>query len=157
MSTIVLDAIAEFTAALTREVRTPVEPLGYGTDLACTDELTPTCDEVDPFSVRAIGEALYRRITTARGTLPDDLDYGLDVRGFLNRGTTAGDLAQMAGQLRGELQKDDRVDRVSVQVTAPALDTLSVTILVTPVDPTIARFTLTLAVTSAQVLMEAIT
>lgn len=157
MSAIVTSAIDEFIASLAREVPTPVEPFGYGSDLSCTDDLTPTCDEVDPFSARALAEALYRRITTARGSLPDDLDYGLDVRGFLNRGTTAGDLAQIAGQIRVELQKDDRVDRVSVQVTAPAIDTLSIAALVTPIDVNLGRFTLTLAVTSAQTIMEAIT
>lgn len=155
MSALVTDFIAAEVAALKREVETPIAPFGYGSDLSCVDDITDTAAEVDPFSRLALAEAVARRLTTARGTVLDDLDYGLDLRRFLNAGVSTSELAGLAGQIRMEVQKDDRVDRCAATVTLPSATELSVKIVVTPIDPRLGTFTLTLAVTSSTVLMEA--
>lgn len=144
-------------ALLERIAPSPSAPFGYGADLICTTDLTAQMDEVDPTSTRALAEALLRRLDTPRGALPDDADYGRDLRAMVNRGVTTDDVRAIAGQVRSELEKDDRVDAARVIVT-PAADgsRLRVQCWVTPVDPRIGGFTMTLAVTSAEILIEEI-
>jgi len=155
--TIVRDSIASQVAELERLVPTPAEPLGYGRDLSCVDDITANCDEVDVFSVTAIGEATIRRLSTARGTLVDDPDFGLDLRAFCNRGVPAHELAPLEGAVRNEVTKDDRIDSASVTATYTAQSSsLLVQIRIVPVDPRLGVFGLTLAVSSADVLLEAI-
>lgn len=137
---------------LTRVVDPPAGALGYGTDLSCTTDLTPTLSEVDPSSPLAIVEAVIRRFTTPRGALIDDPDYGLDVRGHLNRAATTNDLRALAGALRGEAQKDDRVAEANVQLTA-SLSAMSIKVFITPADQNLQDFTFTFAVTDSSVLM----
>lgn len=156
MSQIVFDSIAADLAELTRIVPVPTPPLGYGNDLSCVEDVTEALDEVDPFSPVAIGEALLRRLTTPRGQLPDDPDYGFDIRGYCNRGVPTGELRELAGQIRSEVSKDDRVEDASVTVTVPDLSTMSVRIEVTPADPLLDPFSLTFAVVSGQLLLEAL-
>lgn len=156
MSKIVLDAIAADTATLTRLVPSPLEPFGYGTDLSCVEDVTEDLAEVDPFTVRAIGEALARRLTTPRGSLPDDPDYGLDVRGYCNRGVPITELQDLSGQIRGEVTKDDRVEDAAVTVTIPARNQLHISVTVTPVDPSLGPFSLTFAVVNGQLTLESL-
>jgi phage baseplate assembly protein W len=155
MTDIVRDAIAAELARLQRVARTPAPPLGYGSDLSCAEDLTPRMDVVDPFSTRAIGEAIARRLDTPRGSLPGSPDYGIDLRSYLNRGTTAAEINSLADRIRVELSRDDRIASLRVRVTPNATgSTLSVAIAVVPVDPRLGAFSLTLAVTSAEVLIE---
>lgn len=154
MSAIVLDAIAADIATLVSLVPTPVEPFGFGTDLSCVSDISETLDEVDPFSALGIAQAVARRLCTARGTLPDDEEYGLDVRGYLNRGVPTIELRDFAGQIRLEVLKDDRVEDAQVEVTSPESTSLTVSIHLTPYDYSVQPFSLTLAVTSSAVLLE---
>lgn len=150
-------AIDAELALLERVAPTPSAPFGYGIDLSCTSDLTAQMIEVDPMAPRAVGEALLRRLTTPRGGLPDDADYGFDLCAVVNRGVTADDVRALGGQVRSELEKDDRVDIALVIVTpAPDGSSLRVQAVITPVDPRIGGFTLTLAVTSAEILIEEI-
>jgi hypothetical protein len=153
--TIVHDSIATQIAELEQLVRTPTPPFGYGGDLSCVQDITATLDEVDPFSVRALAEAIIRRLSTARGTLIDDFDYGLDLRGFCSRGVPASELAELAGRVRLEISKDDRIDTATVSASY-AHGELRLTVRITPFDAQLGGFRLTLAVTSAEVLIEAI-
>lgn len=156
--TIVHDSIAAQIAELVRLVPTPAAPFGYGRDLSCREDITPTHDEVDPFSQEAITDATIRRLSTARGSLvEDDPDYGLDLRGMLNRGVRTREIDELAGAVRNEVTKDDRVESATVSVGFPSTDlrTLRVQITITPVDPLLGPFRLVLAVTSADVLLEA--
>lgn len=143
------------TNSLTRDFPTPTGPLGYGTDLSLATDLTDTMDTVDPFSTRAIAEAAIRRLSTPRGALLGDPDYGIDVRAYCNRGVTDEDLRTLAARIRAELEEDDRVDAAAVVVT-PSADTTSLTISIriTPFDARLTTFSLTLAVTSADVLIQ---
>lgn len=150
------DAIAADLATLTRVVDLPVEPFGYGSDLSCDDDLTAYCDEVGGGSKLALGQALYRRLITPRGSLLDDPDYGVDVPGFLGNGVTQRELAGLAGAIRNELVKDDRVDSAQAEVVLDAPQFMRVSVLITPVDPTIGTFGLTFAVKDGAAMLEEI-
>lgn len=155
MNTIVANAIAAEVAKLTREVDTPTEPFGYGSDLSCAADLTEDMVELDGDDSLVLAQALIRRLDCPRGALPDDPDYGIDVRGYLNRGTTTTELIELASRIRAELAKDDRVSAIAVTVTPSSTgSSLTVTLAVTPIDADAGGFTLTLAVTSAEVLIE---
>lgn len=157
-SAIVLDAIATEVAKLTTIVRTPVEPFGYGVDSYGTTDVTDTLEDVDAFSTEGISQGLARRYQTPRGSLvQDEPDYGLDVRAYLNRGLATSDLRALEGELRLEALKDDRISDVEVTVTLPTLTTMTIAVVVTPEDATNGGpFDLILAVTSAEVVVEAI-
>lgn len=157
MNATVADAIATEIAALTREVATPVAPFGYGADISCARDLEEDMPEVSGQLVLA--QALVRRIDCPRGGLPDDGDYGIDLRSYLNRGITTTEQRSIAGAIRSELSKDDRVDTVAVTVTpTPTGESIRVSIQVVPRDPALGGpFTLTLAVTDGGALVEEMT
>jgi hypothetical protein len=154
--TVVSDFIDAEVALLAREVVSPVAPFFYGVDLSCVEDVTDDLAEVDPNSVTALGEALLRRLTTPRGTLPDDRNYGIDVRSFCNLGMSTQDIRDLASKIRSEVTKDDRVDDAAVTIGNPVTSDLSIAVQVTPVDRALGVFTLTLAVTDGQLLLEAI-
>jgi hypothetical protein len=150
----VTDYIAAETAKLVRLVPAPTGELGYGRDLSCLTDVTEALEEVDPASYAGIGQALFRRLITPRGALPDDPDYGFDVQGALNRGTTTAELRALEVQIRLETLKDDRVEDALVTVTIPALNELRILIMVTPADPSLTSFSLTFAVINGQLTLE---
>ena len=157
MSAVVLDAIAASIAAITPIMTTPVEPFGYGSDVSCAYDVDPGVAELDGALTLVLAQAIVRRLDTPRGSLPDDPSYGISLRSMVNKGLDATEIANMAGVIRGEVSKDDRVDTVAVTVTpSTALDAITVTLVVRPVDHTIGGFTMTLAVTAGAVLLEAI-
>lgn len=157
MSAEVKAQIARDLATLTRVTDFPVAPFAYGSDIRGTFDLDPTMREVSATSTLALAEALVRRLDTPRGSLPDDRNYGIDLRSYCNRGTTAADLRSLGGQVKSELSKDDRVDTVTVVVT-PSLtgSSLALTIAVRPIDASIGPFTLTLSASDVGVLLEEI-
>lgn len=63
---------------------------------------------------RVVAEALYRRLTTARGLLLFHPDYGLDLRGMLSDGISTEGLSALKSSLEREAEKDERVFSVSV-------------------------------------------
>lgn len=156
MNALLRAAIDEGIAALDRVMDAPTGALGYGTDIAWTSDLVEPMADVDPTSTTAISQALLRRLDCPRGRLVDDLDYGLDLRSYCNRGTTTAELAAIAGAVRNELEKDDRVASASVAVTGSATS-LAVSIRVVPASADLDAFTLTLAVTSSAVVLQEIT
>jgi hypothetical protein len=154
MNAIVEAAIDAEIAALARVVETPTAPFGFGADLSCDSDLDPA-RELGGFDPLVLGQAIVRRLDCPRGALPGDPDYGIDLRAMVNRGTTADTIRALGAQIRAELTKDDRIDRVTVTVTpSPTGTSLRVQLGITPVDPAIGGFSLTLAVTSAAVLLE---
>jgi len=68
-------------------------------------------------SVRNIGNALARRLTTPRGGLFYDGNYGIDVRSYLNAGMTSGQISQVQADIAAEVSKDPRVENPIVTVT----------------------------------------
>lgn len=157
MSAIVKTAIASELASLVQIVDFPTAPHGYGSDISCDSDVDPTAREVDGFSTLALAEALVRRLDTPRGSLPDDKNYGISITSYLNRGATAADLRQLAGQIRAELALDDRVASLTVRVAPNGVGSnLSIEIATKPIDPNLATFTLTLNASNAGLVLEEI-
>jgi hypothetical protein len=156
--TVVHDAIAEMLAEEPRVQNFPAPPLGYGSDIDGDFDLSPRMAEVSPFSTRAVAQALVRRLDCPRGALPDDPDYGVDLRGLLNRGVADRDLAELEGQIQSEVTKDDRITdaRATVTIVFGPPTALRVVLAVTPIDPEVSAFTLTFSVTSAELALEEI-
>jgi len=155
MTDVVRDFIAAETAKLERVLLRKIVVEGYGVDLRCTTDVLPRLDEVDPFSTLAIGEALFRMCACAREGLPDDPSYGIDVVGMLHRPTTPEELAGMAGEIHAQWVTDDRVDSVSVEVTAPSPGELQISGRVTPVDSS-ETFALVIVVQEGAAMLEAL-
>jgi len=143
-------------AAIDRVMDAPAEPFGYGTDVACTTDVEIPMRDVDPMSIEAISMALLRRVDCPRGQMPDDRDYGIDLRGMLNRGITQADLAAIGGKVRSEWAKDDRVSSATVVVTQTGNGAgLRIVGNIVPAGSS-ESFRLVLAATSAAVVLEAI-
>ncbi len=155
--TAVNDAIASDLATMARVVPVPIGDLGYGRDLSCVTDVTDDLREIDPNSPLGIAESSARRLGTPRGSLIEDPDYGLDLRGYANRATPQRRLTELAGQIRDELRKDDRVTDATVTVSfAPRTETLLVEAMLSPADPAVDTFSLVLSVSSGGVLVEAV-
>lgn len=101
----------------------------FGSDLAATDDLDANAREVEGDEL--VAQAIYRRLTTPRGQLLDDPDYGLDIRSFLQASMTAADLALIGGRIRAELAKDETIDDVQATVKLTAAQTITVDLAVT--------------------------
>jgi len=157
MSAEVKARIAEELALLTQTVSFPSGDLGYGSDISCDFDVDPSVAEVDPFSTLGVAQSLVRRLDCPRGENPDDPNYGIGLRQMLNRGVTGAEIRQLAGQIRAELFKDDRVDSLTVVVTPANLArTLTVEIRVVPVGTVGGPFRLTLNASDSAVLLEEI-
>ena len=154
MNEILSRAIADATAALEPVVPTPTGDLGFGSDLSCTDDLTPDVAELDGSDPTIVAQAIYRRLITPRGRLLDDPDYGFDVRGLLHRPTTQTDLFGMQGQIRNEIRKDDRVDTDGLSVTVIMTSAVQLDIEISGRTVTGEDFSLTMAVTDGGVLLK---
>lgn len=157
MSEEVKAAIASELALLTQLVPFPQPPFGYGSDISGSTDIDPTMAEVSGDSTLALSQALVRRLDCPRGQLPDDPNYGIGLRQMLNTGVTDQDVLQLAGQIKVELSKDDRVDAITVSVT-PSSDarTLTIRLAITPIDRNVGVFQLTLNASSARLLIEEI-
>lgn len=156
MTDTVRDAIAASLATLTTVNATPAAPYGYGSDVSCAFDVDAGVAELDGFDPLVLAQAIVRRLDTPRGSLPDDAGYGISLRDMLNVGVTAQEVAGLAGRIRNEVSKDERVDSVVVTVTPSTdLSALEVVLRVTPADSS-QSFEMTLAVTSSAVILEAI-
>jgi hypothetical protein len=150
VSNAIMDAfIAAEVAGLTPVADVPTGLLGYGVDWDCLTDVTEDFAEVDPFSPRAVAQAIGRRWITPRGGLADDADYGCDVRQELNTGVVLpSGLDAIAVRLRNEAKKDDRVDEIAITPTFTlATETLDITAVVRGVNARTGTFTFTFAVT----------
>jgi hypothetical protein len=156
MSDIVRDAIAASIASLTQIVRTPTPPLNRGVDLVCIDDLDPRMTETDPDSTESIAQDAYHRITTTRGTMPDDEDYGRDVRQYLSGTADNAAILLAQGDLAREIAKDDRVDDVQVNITVDGARSMRVQIVIEPANPALDSFEMVVTVTDGATLLEII-
>lgn len=157
MSQEVKEQIARDLASLVQIVDFPVPPYGFGSDISGDFDVDPNAREVKGSTTLALAQAIVRRLDCPRGGLPDDKDYGIDLRSYCNRGTTADALRSLGGQIKSELQKDDRIDTVTVRLSPTSTgSSLRVELAVRPVDPALGGFSLTLSASSAAVLLEEI-
>jgi hypothetical protein len=127
---------------------------GFGVDIYCTDRL-----RTGKFASGrvALAQAVYRRLTTPRGTLrggDEEQAYGIDLPGFVGRTATAIAIAALPGIIHAELLKDGRIADTAAEVIASTdsngLVTLTITIRVVPVDDT-EEFSLTVAASATNV------
>lgn len=86
---------------------------GYGRDLWCTDSIR-TGQLVT--GVTLVAQAIYRRLTTARGTLRDGDDgqvYGTDIADFVGMVGSDAAVDALPDVVLAEVLKDDRVERAT--------------------------------------------
>ena len=155
MTDIVRTLIAAETALLVKLATTPSTST-YGIDLVCVEDVDARMSETIDESMQSLAQDLFHRVTTPRGAIVDDPDFGDDVTAYLSGNAQASDLISIEGRLASECLKDDRVDVVEVTVTAPDPKTLNVSIFVTPKDTALGPFTLIIPVTDAGAVLEAI-
>jgi hypothetical protein len=86
----------------------------FGTDLWCIDDFDPRMPDVTGRTVAI--QRMVRRLFTPRGSTPDCPNDGIDVRDFLNLGSSL-TAAQIQGIIAGELQKEDACLSALVTVT----------------------------------------
>jgi hypothetical protein len=155
MSATVKAAIAAEIALVDRIVDPPTGDLGWGSDISCATDLDEAASELPGTSPLILAQACIRRLDCGRGELPDDPSYGLDVRAMVNEGMPAIRLREIEGQIRGELEKDERIERIVAVVTASNLGRdLTIDIQGTGISGE--TFRLTLAATNASLLVEEI-
>lgn len=112
----ILTSIAE--VAETQRVSTILPPAtGYGTDIICDSDLDALCREEDPSAAIGVARAIFRRLTTPRGGLIDDPEYGFDVNSLLHKAMLPQFEAAIPGIIRNEILKDERVESVDVRWT----------------------------------------
>lgn len=132
---------------------------GYGVEVWCADSRV-TGRLVSGWLV--VGQALYRRLITPRGTLQgsDEADaYGFDVAGYVGAVGTETAIFALPGLVRGELCKDDRVQDVDVSASivigddGAAAVTIECVVLLVGEDQS---FDLTLSVADGAVTLDAL-
>lgn len=112
----------------------------FGTDIYQLDDVSSSFALVS--GTTALAQALYRRLTTPRGGLFYDPNYGFDVRLLLNASLSDAGYAAIVGMIEAECEKDERVYTARCLLDrTPSAATLTLTI-TTQTGP----FTLTLAV-----------
>jgi hypothetical protein len=132
--------------------------VGYGVDLKCVDDLDPALGTTDPFDIATLGQAAYHAITTRRLTLCDDKDYGIDVAAYLHAPKLPADLQALGGQVATELQKDDRIQAAACVASFDSAEReLSLSVRITPSDPSQQSFSLIVAVTDGGTLLQEVT
>ncbi len=142
---------------LQQEIAFLVGDLGYGRDLACFDDFTDDFQEIDPNSPLAVAQDAYHRLSTQRGQIPDDPDYGKDLKSLLQKAFEPNGVMQTKGQIRNELLKDDRIDAKTLVVDL-TLDVPNQSMTV-DVKGTTARgpFTLIMSASDAETLLQSMT
>jgi phage baseplate assembly protein W len=125
----------------------------YGTDIACYPDL-------DGFGSLATGrtavaQALARRLTTPRGSLFYDTNYGTDLRLYLSESFTQEAQSRVKAAVEAECSKDDRVSSCTANVTFNAVArTLKLSITIDLGD---GPFAMTVAVTSLTLALLSVT
>ncbi len=153
---VVRDFIAAGLASMTRIATTPTTT-NYGIDLVCIADLDPKLAETRDDALESLAQDLFHRVTTERGVIVDDPDFGEDIASHASRALQSSDLDSIAGRLASECRKDDRVATVRVDVTQPSgPSSLHVEIFVTPQDSRLVSFRLIIPVTDGQAHLEAI-
>lgn len=89
--------------------------VSLGSDLSCVADIDPAGAEVTEKLLLA--QALVRRLTTPRGRLIDDANYGYDLNQWLNADVGPAELAQIQAQSQAECLKDERVQSATISVT----------------------------------------
>lgn len=86
-----------------------------GIDVATFPDLSDTFMLIS--GKRAVAEAIYRRLTTPRGSLPFHPDVGVDVRSYLNEDMTLTSMSTLRSDVEQEVKRDERVNDAQVTST----------------------------------------
>lgn len=127
---------------MTQPVLTP----DYGSTLSCTFDLDAMGATVS--GLTALSQALIRRITTPRGRLLTDPNYGYDIAGELEDDVTTQQVGAIASNVDQEFLKDQRVFASSTTVTLRADGSLDVA---SAVQSALGPFSLVLNVSAVSV------
>lgn len=79
----------------------------FGTELSCVRDIDQNGSVVT--GPRVVAEALARRLSTPRGRVIDDPNFGFDLTQFINDDTTKSGLVAMQSGASAECLKDERV------------------------------------------------
>lgn len=113
--------IADEIAGLTRIVSVPTEPLGYGVDIACSDDVDEAMSETDPASGLGVSQWILRLLNTEHGSLPgetaEESDFGFDLLSLLAVGLDAARVRDVERGIRNAIQTDDRIEFLDVALT----------------------------------------
>lgn len=121
-----------------------------GSDFAGILDIDPALTIVS--GARCLAEALGRRLTTPRGRLLGDPDYGFDLRQYVNSGFSDPSVIEIG--IENECLKDERVRGCSATVSYNAsTQTITADIAVKISDEDGFPFTLTISDLSASVLL----
>lgn len=88
--------------------------VNLGSDISCTDDLEPTFAVATGTAM--LGQALWHRLSTPRGLLFYDPDYGVDLRDALLDASTPVSRFALQSAIAREVEKDERVLRASASV-----------------------------------------
>lgn len=121
----------------------------FGTDLAGVADIDPTGAVVT--GTRAVGEAIARRLSTPRGRVIDDPNYGTDLTQFVNDDIGTRTLSELQASAIAEALKDERVLTCRCTATLSRVGVLSVQVSYTTADGPFA-LVLSVSQTSVQVL-----
>lgn len=121
----------------------------FGTDISTFPDLDPAFTVIS--GPRVVVEALARRLTTPRGSLVSDPDYGFDTRQLLHLDLSPREEARVLAQMQAQLEADERVLSASVQLVRSAGDTLRIVVRFRTLDGPFA-FTLAIAEVSTKLL-----
>ena len=90
---------------------------GLGSDLSCAFDLEAGMVELSGDDPRLVAQACIRRLSTPRGALLDDPDYGFDLLRELRSPARPEALVALPSLIRAELTKDDRVGSLDIRAT----------------------------------------
>lgn len=89
----------------------------YGKDISCTTSLR---SGQFASGVMLVAQAMFRRLTTPRGMLSgseEEDNYGIDLTELIGQVSTQATRIALAGRIRNELMKDERLDSVAITIT----------------------------------------
>lgn len=118
----------------------------FGFDLSCTTDLDPLMVEVSGLAL--LGQAVYRRFITPRGSVIDDPNYGFDLQTLLNDDLDPQDVGQITASIQNECVKDERILSATASVVIVPPGILNVTLNLTSA---LGPFKLVLAVSAVTV------
>jgi phage baseplate assembly protein W len=125
--------------------------IDFGHDLSCVDDLDEAMSEVDDITLLA--QAILRRLSTPRGSLWQDPDYGKNLQDYLSAAQTPAQLAAIPGEVRNEVLKDERIASASVKVFKVDLLEVSMSI---ELETGLGPFSLVISATQAAVVLVAV-
>lgn len=125
----------------------------YGSDLSCVSDLDSGMGLFT--GPKIVAEAVARRLTTPRGGLFYDPNYGTDLRRWLNAAIDEKDIPDIRAEIETEAELDERVATADVSVEFDRSSaSIKAKIELTLVDDRTFRFTLSVSQLSAAILTE---